>query len=247
MLEIEPLNTSYDENAVLEAIDIALNNFYKALTGNLEQIDVDKILKRKNPYLYRAKGIQSASQIVEGILSAYISSSEETIFGNYFFEPIALIVSGGQKAVTEGVDITVDKDNVIYSIAVKSGTAVFNADSRKRQEQNFQSAQKRAQQAKKAFLPIVGYGYGKKRVKRGCEKFYKELAGKDFWEWITGDATFYTKIITYMGSKPDEYVKDFEEAYNKALNRMIREFTLKYCLDDGSINWNKLLEINSGD
>ena len=106
-----------------------------------------------------------------------------------FFEPIAIVVSGGQKAVTEGVDITVDKDNTIYSIAVKSGTSVFNADSRKRQEQNFQSAQKRAQQAHKAFIPVVGYGYGKKKVKAENEKFYKELAGKDFWEWLTGDPT----------------------------------------------------------
>lgn len=79
--------------------------------------------------------------------------------------PLPLPSLGGQKAVTEGVDITVDKDNTIYSIAVKSGTSVFNADSRKRQEQNFQAAQKRAQQAHKAFIPVVGYGYGKKASK----------------------------------------------------------------------------------
>ena len=74
---------------------------------------------------------------------------------------LLLLFLAGKNAVTEGVDITVDKDNTIYSIAVKSGTSVFNADSRKRQEQNFQSAQKRAQQAHKAFMPVVGYGYGK--------------------------------------------------------------------------------------
>lgn len=154
-------------------------------------------------------------------------------------------VSGGQKAVTEGVDITVDKDNTIYSIAVKSGTSVFNADSRKRQEQNFQSAQKRAQQAKKAYQPVVGYGYGKKKVK--AEKFYLELAGKDFWEWLTGDAEFYTKIVKFMGTRPDEYAKEFDEAYAKAENRMIREFTLKYCKEDGSIGWDTLIKFNSGD
>ncbi len=247
MLNIEPLNTSYDEEKVMEAVGEALTEFYASLTKTLDGIDVDKILKIKNPYLYRAKGISSAGQIVEGILSAYVSSSEETVFGNTFFEPIAIVVSGGQKAVTEGVDITVDKDNTIYSIAVKSGTSVFNADSRKRQEQNFQSAQKRAQQARKAFLPVVGYGYGKKRTKVGSEKFYKELAGKDFWEWLTGDAEFYTKIISFMGTRPDEYAKQFEEAYAKAENRMIREFTVKYCKDDGSIDWNSLIKFNSGD
>ena len=247
MLNIEPLNSSYDKKAVYSAIGTALTNFYTALTRTLDNIDVDKILKRKNPYLYRAKGINSASQIVDGILAAYVSSSEETLFGNCFFEPIAIVVSGGQKAVTEGVDITVDKDNTIYSIAVKSGTSVFNADSRKRQEQNFQAAQKRAQQARKAFLPVVGYGYGKKKTKIGHEKFYLELAGKDFWEWLTGDSDFYTKIISFMGTKPDEYAKEFEEAYSKAENRMVREFTINYCKEDGSIDWDTLIKFNSGD
>lgn len=246
MLSIEPLNSGYNEEETIAAISDALTEFYVSLTKNLSSIDIDKILKRKNPYLYRAKGINNASQIVDGILSAYISSSEETIFGNVFFEPLAIIVSGGQKAVTEGVDITVDKDNTIYSIAVKSGTSVFNADSRKRQEQNFQSAQKRAQQAHKAFFPVVGYGYGKKKTTAGKEKFYIELAGKDFWEWLTGDSSFYTKIIDYMGSRPDEYAKDFEDSYNKALNRMIRDFTIKYCKEDGSINWDALIQFNSG-
>ena len=131
MIEFEPLNTVYDEKAVYGAMSVALTEFYTSLTKKLDTIDIDKILKRKNPYLYRAKGINNASQIVEGILSAYVSSSEETIFGNSFFEPLAIVLSGGQKAVTEGVDITVDKENIIYSIAVKSGTSVFNADSRK--------------------------------------------------------------------------------------------------------------------
>lgn len=87
MLNIEPLNTSYDEEKVMWAVGNALTDFYASLTKTLDTIDVDKILKRKNPYLYRAKGISSAGQIVEGILAAYVSSSEETIFGNTFFEP----------------------------------------------------------------------------------------------------------------------------------------------------------------
>lgn len=247
MLNIEPLNIEYDEDKVCSTIGIVLTDFYTSLTRTLDNINVNKILKRKNPYLYRAKGISNASEIVGGILSAYVSSSEETLFGNCFFEPIAVVVSGGQKAVTEGVDITVDKNNTIYSIAVKSGTSVFNADSRKRQEQNFQSAQKRAQQAHKAFFPVVGYGYGKKKIKPGKEKFYQELAGKDFWEWLTGDKDFYTKIIEFMGTRPDEYAKEFEEAYCKAENRLIREFTIKYCKDDGSIDWDALVRFNSGD
>lgn len=247
MLDIPPLNTSYDEDAVFRAVGVALTEFYTSLTKKLDTLRLDDILKRKNPYLYRAKGMNNATQIVDGILLAYVSSSEETIFGNVFFEPLAIAVSGGQKAVAEGVDITIDKGGTIYSIAVKSGTSVFNADSRKRQEQNFQSAQKRAQQARKAFFPVVGYGYGKKTARRGNERFYKELAGKDFWEWLTGDPDFYTKIISYMGTRPEEFAAQFEEAYNHAENRIVRAFTLKFCDEDGSIKWDELIRFNSGD
>ena len=93
-LELEPLNHTYDEEKAVQAIQTALEEFYKSLTKKLENISVKKILKKKNPYLYRAKGIQDAARIVDSILSAYISSSEETIFGNAFFEPLAALVHG---------------------------------------------------------------------------------------------------------------------------------------------------------
>ena len=246
MRDLEPLNTGYDEQRVISAVSKALTEFYDSLTSTLDKVNIDKVLKKKNPYLYRAKGINSASQIVENILSAYVSSSEETVFGNTFFEPIALVVSGGQKAVTEGVDITVDKDNTIYSIAVKSGTSVFNADSKKRQEENFRSAQKRVQQAKKVFFPVIGYGYGRKKAKKDNEKIYQELAGKDFWYWLTGDPEFYTKIIRYMGKQPEKYARKFEKSYAEAENRLVRAFTIKYCNEDGSIDWDALVKFNSG-
>lgn len=246
MQRLEPLNQDFDELRARQAVAAALDEFYQRLSEKLRDINLREILKKKNPYLYRAKGISNAAQIVDGILAAYLSSSEETIFGNVFFEPLAIAVSGGQKAVTEGMDITVDRDNVIYSIAVKSGISVFNGDSRKRQEQNFQSAAKRVQQARKAYIPVVGYGYGTKRIRPGKEKFYWELAGQEFWAWLTGDPDFYLKIVQYMGPTPEEYAQRFDEIYNGAENRLLREFTMEYCDAQGFIDWDKLVRFNSG-
>ncbi|MCL6511217.1 MAG: hypothetical protein K6U78_11050 [Anaerolineae bacterium] len=36
---------------------------------------------KKNPYLYRAKDIQTAEPLVRNILDAYLSSQEEGMFG----------------------------------------------------------------------------------------------------------------------------------------------------------------------
>ena len=124
--------------------------------------------------------------------------------------------------------------------------AVFNADSRKRQETNFNSIAKRVQQAKKVFVPVIGYGYGKKRIKPGQNNVYIELAGQDFWTWLTGDADFYLKIVKFMGTRPDQYVEDFKKSYSNALNRLSRDFMNQYCLQDGSIDWDKLVQFNSG-
>lgn len=242
-----PINESYNEKEVIEAIATALDNFYDRLIAKVDSLNIKAVMRRKNPYLFRAKAMNGAAQIVEAILAAFISSSEETIFGNVFFEPIATAAAQGQKALAEGVDIMVERDNTIYAIAVKSGTSVFNADSRKKQEQNFIAASKLAQQAKKRFVPIVGYGYGKKKTtNRGIPKFYMELAGKAFWEELTGNDQFYVKLMLFMDKLPEQYIEDFDVAYQKAANRLLKEFTQEFCFDDGSIDWEKLVEFNCG-
>lgn len=241
------INETYNEEEIVKAIAEALDNFYTSLISKVDALNIKKVFKRKNPYLFRAKAMNGASQIVEAILAAFVSSSEETIFGNVFFEPIATAAAQGQKALAEGVDIMVERDNTIYAIAVKSGTSVFNADSRKKQEQNFMAASKLAQQAKKRFVPIIGYGYGKKKTSnRGLPKFYEELAGKNFWTELTGDEEFYIKLIRFMEELPEQYVTDFDESYQKAANWLVKEFTNEFCNEDGSIDWEKLVEFNSG-
>lgn len=242
------INESYNEQTVVDAIAKALDRYYTSLIEKVDDLNIRKIMKRKNPYLFRAKAVNGAAQIVDAILAAFISSSEETVFGNEFFEPIAIAAVQGQKALAEGVDIMVERDDTIYAIAVKSGTSVFNADSRKKQEQNFMAASKLAQQTRKRFVPIVGYGYGKKKASnKGRPKFYEELAGKDFWAELTGDDGFYIKLIRLMERLPEKYVEDFNTSYQKAANRLVREFTVEFCFEDGSIDWEKLVEFNSGD
>lgn len=188
--------------------------------------------------------MQSASEIVDSVLTAFVSSSEETIFGNCFFEPIAIAASGGNKALAEGIDLMINDqaNNTIYAVAVKSGPSAFNADSKKRQEQNFMAASKLAQQAKARYEAYIGYCYGKKKESgRGKPKMYQELAGKRFWAELTGDDDFYIKIIGYMGTMPEQYVASYKESYNKAANRLVREFSNSFCRQDAALTGKNLL------
>jgi len=238
-----------DEQAVIQAVAEGLERFYTSLIAGIDKIDIKRIMSKKNPYLYRAKAMSSASEIMETVLSAYVSSSEETIFGNVFFEPVAVVASGGVKALAEGIDIMVDdrERHTMYAIAVKSGTSVFNADSKRRQEQNFNAASKLAQQARAYYNAIIGYGYGRKATTgKGQAKIYEEMAGQAFWEKLTGDPDFYIELIGYMGTLPEQYLEDYKTAYNKALNRLVRDFSTMFCKADGAIDWEKLVRYNSG-
>lgn len=248
---MEPINTSYDETEVKKAIARALEDFYGALISKIDSINIKDIMRSKNPYLYRAKSMQTSSEIIESILQAFVSSSEETIFGNCFFEPIAIAASNGIKSNTEGVDIEIfdSDDNAKYVVAVKSGTSVFNADSKKRQEENFTKAQRalKTSGSKIRFEAIVGYAYGtKNETGRGKAKIYEEVAGEEFWEVITGDKDFYTKIISFMNTLPEKYIDEYKTSYAKASNRLVRDFSAEFCNPDGTIDWEKLVDFNSG-
>ena len=231
---------------LIKLIAKCIGDFYNSITSSLEKLKLDNVLLRKNPYLFRMKAIQDASEIVNSLLSAHVSSSEETIFGNAFFEPIATFASGGNKALAEGIDVMMETEDTIYAIAVKSGINVFNSSSRKKQEQNFNAAKKLTDQIKKRYVPIIGYGYGKKhQSSKGIPKIYLELAGQEFWTELTGDDTFYLKLVTYMHDAPEKYIQTFREAYTRALNRFVMKFTAEFCKKDGSIDWERLVEYNS--
>lgn len=49
-----------------------------------------------------------------------------------------------------------------------------------------------------------------------------------------------------MDKLPEKYVEEFDAAYQKASNRLLREFTSEFCLQDGTIDWDKLVTFNSG-
>lgn len=52
-----PINSNYNEEAIVEAIATALDNFYTNLISNIDKLNIKKVMKRKNPYLFRAKAM----------------------------------------------------------------------------------------------------------------------------------------------------------------------------------------------
>lgn len=225
----------------------SLNNFYSQRMSRLESLKLKEVLRKKNPYLFKALGVESATEIVEGLLRAYLSSSDETIFGGVFFEPIAQAVSGGVVSPSEGVDIAIQTETRYTAISVKSGPNPFNSSQVKRQDQEFRTLRSRLMKLQKQFDPLLGHCYGRRSGEPTDKRIYRIRAGQAFWAELTGDDDFYLKLMDAISDKvTQKHRAEYRVAWEHAVNRYVQEFTSDFCAPNGAIEWSKLLAFNSG-
>jgi hypothetical protein len=87
--------------------------FHDSRLKALAQLKLDKLLRNKNPYLFRAKGVGTPRELVQSVLDAYLSSQEETLLGG-FLEELAIAICaqtcGGVKSGIPGVDLEFTKN-----------------------------------------------------------------------------------------------------------------------------------------
>jgi len=226
-------------------ISRCLRDFYERRLQKVRELALQTFLRRKNPYLFRALGIQKASEIVERVLADYISASDETIFGDAFFEPIARIASGAKTSDAEGVDFVIESDECITAVALKSGPYPYNASQKKRQSQEFLAVRSRLYKLHKQFDPILGHGYGRLKSEPTKDRIYRDRSGQAFWDEITGDPDFYLKLVMLMKDEPAKHRKEYAPAWDAAINRFTAEFIKNFCFPDGSIDWEKLVRFVS--
>lgn len=109
----------------------------------IRESSLKTILKQKNPYLFRAKNLTVAADLVKELLEATHSASEEKLFGN-FLEDLAVFVAGmtcgGRKSSATGIDLEFERNDTHYVVSVKSGSSWGNSSQHRKQEQDFQKA-----------------------------------------------------------------------------------------------------------
>jgi len=238
-----------DKRFIDSQIKDLLSDYHKNLISSLKALELKTILKRKNPYLFRAKSLNTSEALIKSILDAYISSSEEGMFGT-FLEQIAILVCeqayGGAKSTAEGIDLEFSRDNIKYLVAIKSGPNWSNSSSLKKLRENFLKAKRilGTNSAKINVVAVNGCCYG--RDNNPDKGDYLKLCGQRFWEFITGDSDFYLDIIEPLDADLEDRPDNFEEEFSKVINKFTREFSNKYCDEEGAISWSELLKFNSG-
>jgi len=73
-------------------IEQNIGTFHQKRIESLDELNLKEVLSKKNPYLFKAKYVLTAEQLVKGITDAHISSNEETIFGNWL-EGLAIFIN----------------------------------------------------------------------------------------------------------------------------------------------------------
>lgn len=237
-----------DLNDVVKYVKNNIGVFHRKRIERLKKLKLKTVLKKKNPYLFKAKNIQTASEIVQGITDAFISSNEETIFGDWL-EGLAIFINqkvyNGWKSGIKNIDLEFDKENIRYIVNIKSGPNWGNSSQIAKMKTDFTTA-KRTLRTSNSNLVVVAvngccYGFDKKPDKGD----YYKYCGQEFWKFISNDDNLFVEIIEPLGYKAKEKNDEFNTAYGKMLNLFTKEFINDFCKPDGDIDWEKLVKFNS--
>lgn len=93
-------------------------------------------------------------------------------------------------------------------------------------------------------VAVNGCCYGRNNKPDKGEYF--KYCGQRFWRFISGDEELYREIVEPLGKNARTKNDEFYESYSKVINLFTTEFSKDFCLNDGSIDWHKIVKLNSG-
>jgi hypothetical protein len=226
-----------------------IGTFHQKRIAGLNDLKLNRVLGKKNPYLFKAKYILTAQDIIKSLTDAFISSQEETIFGDWL-EGLAIFINqrvyDGWKSGIPGIDLEFDKDDVRYIVTIKSGPNWGNSSQLGKLAADFKTAKKtlRTSNSQLNVVAVNGCCYGKdKQPDKGD---YFKYCGQQFWEFISSDSELFIKIIEPLGHLAKERNDDFMLSYSQMINKFTKEFANEFCRDSGEIDWERLVRFNSG-
>jgi len=233
---------------VSQYVEENIGTFHQKRIAGLNDLKLKRVLSKKNPYLFKAKYVLTAQDIIKSLTDAFISSQEETIFGDWL-EGLAIFINSkvyeGRKSGIPGIDLEFDKDNIRYILTIKSGPNWGNSSQIGKLLADFKTAKKtlRTSNSQLNVVAVNGCCYGRENKYDKGEYF--KYCGQKFWEFISGDTELYTKIIEPLGHKAKERNDDFLKSYSQMINKFTKEFANEFCKDNGDIDWDKLVRFNS--
>lgn len=232
---------------VSEYVEKNIGAFHQKRIQSLGGLRLSQIIKRKNPYLFKAKYV-IAAELVQALVDAHISSNEETIFGDWL-EGLAIFINNkvydGRKSGIKGIDLEFDNDGKRNIVAIKSGPNWGNSSQVAKMISDFRIA-KKTLRTSNSYLQVVavnGCCYGKDNNPDKGDYF--KYCGQRFWDFISGDNELFVKIIEPLGYEAKEKNDNFLSSYSQMINKFTKEFMNDFCKESGEIDWDKMVRFNS--
>ena len=238
-----------DIEEIRQYVEDNIDNFHEKRIDGFDGLKLKTVLRKKNPYLFKAKHLLTAEEIIRKLTDAFISSTEETIFGDWL-EGLAIFINkkvyNGWKSGITGIDLEFDKNNIRYIVTIKSGPNWGNSSQISKMKSDFITAKRTLRTSNSGLIieAVNGCCYGKNRNPDKGDYF--KYCGQDFWYFISGHKNLYKDIIEPIGHKAKEHNDDFLKSYAQMINKFTREFSIDFCRKNGDIDWEKLVEYNSG-
>lgn len=232
---------------IMSYVEVNIENFHAKRLESLQKLRLSVILKRKNPYLFKAKNILSAESLIETFLKAHLSSQEEAIFGD-FLEGLAIFINqkifNGSKSSTEGMDLEFTNSGQRYIVSIKSGPNWGNSRQLNKLKDDFRKAKKilRTSNSNVHVIAVNGCCYG--RDSNPDKGDYFKYCGEDFWTLVSGDKNLYIELVEPLGYNAKYKNEEFEKKYAQILNQFTFQF-IRYFCNNGVIDWEKLVRFNS--
>ncbi|MBU2590631.1 MAG: PmeII family type II restriction endonuclease [Nitrospinota bacterium] len=233
---------------VTRYVEKNIGTFHQQKIASLGSLKLSNVLKRKNPYLFKAKNVLTAEEIVRGLVDAHISSNEETIFGDWL-EGLAIFINdkvySGRKSGIKGIDIEFDDNGNRYIVNIKSGPNWGNSSQITQMRNDFKTAKKtlRTSNSNLHIISVNGCCYGQDNNPDKGDYF--KYCGQKFWEFISGNANLYTELIEPLGHKAKDRNEEFLQSYSQVINKFTLAFGAEFCTSKGAIDWEKLVKFNS--
>lgn len=233
---------------VTQYVEQNIGSFHQKRIQSLDGLKLSQVLRRKNPYLFKAKYVLTAEQIVKSLVDAHISSNEETVFGDWL-EGLAIFINNkvydGRKSGIAGIDLEFDSNGTRYIVTIKSGPNWGNSSQIKKMLADFKTAKKtlRTSNSQLNIVAVNGCCYG--RDNNPDKGDYFKYCGQRFWEFISGESELFTELIEPLGHQSKEQNDELVKSYSQMVNKFTREFANEFCKDNGEIDWEKLVKFNS--
>jgi len=230
-----------------DVLRVRIGAYLQNLVADVMALTLNQLLT-KCPY-QRALRYTNAQDVLKDLVQAFVASSEETRFGN-FFEEVALAIGQHRTGTMiekidslaeglPGIDLRVSRPGEVFLLSCKTASKGWrNSGQTRDQELRFIQAKRKTlgSSPDDRVFGVMAYAVGDSNgtwlAWQMSEGLDFSIYGQAYWAWLSGDPSFYKDLIHLFEQAPKNHL-DISGLVDRLLSDMQY---LGYAAPDGSMD-----------